>query len=524
MPTGIPPTAEGDLGRTPLAHLLVYVLDKQLTGALLLREASGITHRLRLLEGAVVKVLPGDNHARLGEMLIDDGHIDAATLEGALSMRGLLGDALLLAGCIEREVLEKTAERQFMRRMAALFSLGADTRYGYFDGREDLADNAGPNANVHPLALIWNGMREHAAHSTMMETTLSRLDETSLLLHPNACLEHLAATPEEMGILERLTRSKASLHTLVCSGLAPETTVRAMVYTLVIMRYLELGLGTQPLCARQPSAAPNPPPSAEPNPAATTDPTAAGANTVTLARIRLRSASHRLGAAAPDQAGDGERVRAQPRPRKRGRPSQLMLASRRIDTPPPSEAVAEPPQSAVVETDPARANIPNTTKPVETQTNDTPSSDADKPPAAPTLPEGRPDAAQPAHALYKLAVARLSQGDLAGSLAACQLAREVDTAQPDYAALAIWIRSLLGGADLAERVAELDTLLAGREDHVQALFYRGYLRRRIGDEAGAENDLRRTLTLAPDHADAARELRRLEMRKPARRPSGLFRK
>src|SRR5689334_7130987 len=117
MLAGILPTAEGDLGRTPFAHLLVYVLDKRLTGALVLSEPSGTTHRLRLEAGAVVKIHPGNEHVRLGELLIEEGAIDAATLQGALSMPGLLGDALLLAGYVERETLERTVLRQFMLRM-----------------------------------------------------------------------------------------------------------------------------------------------------------------------------------------------------------------------------------------------------------------------------------------------------------------------------------------------------------------------------------------------------------------------
>lgn len=514
MPTGIPPTAEGDLGRTPLAHLLIYILDKQLTGALFLHEPSGTTHRLRVERGAVVKVLPGNEYARLGEMLIEQGAIDDATLEGALSMHGLLGDALLLAGCVERDLLEKTAEQQFMRRLAMLFALGPETRYSYFDGRIDLADNAAPNACAHPLAQIWGCLREHAACSTMMGTTLERLDETPIRLHPNASLELLALTPEEAAILERIERRPMPLATLVASGLASEESLRAMVYALVIMRYLDLGLSTQPLCAAPDRASKG----------GASD--AGGTNAVTLARIRLRSAAHRVGAAAPDQAGDGERVRPQPRPRKRGRPSQLMLAARRVETPPPTDAITEPPQSAVVETDPARTNphMAAQVSTVEAQPNETPPSDADKPPAVPLLRESNPDMAPPAKALYKLALTRLSQGDLPGALAAVQLAREVDPSQPDYAALTVWIRSLLGGSDLSARVAELDALLTAREDHVQALFYRGYLRRRIGDEQGAEQDLRRTLLLSPDHQDAQRELRRLEMRKPAQRPSRLFRK
>src|SRR5690348_9040043 len=109
-------TAEGELARTPLAHLLVYALDRRLTGALFLTQADGVEHVVRLQRGAPVKVRPGDRFALLGEMLVEAGAIDQATLDGALATKGLLGDVLLLAGRIERDALEQVAEQQFVRR------------------------------------------------------------------------------------------------------------------------------------------------------------------------------------------------------------------------------------------------------------------------------------------------------------------------------------------------------------------------------------------------------------------------
>src|SRR6516225_3964558 len=112
--TGASATAEGELERTPLAHLLVYVLDRRLTGALFFTEPSGVEHVVRVCKGAPVKVKPGDRYLLLGEMLVEAGAIDEQTLHGALETKGLLGDMLLLAGCVERDVLEKVAEQQFI--------------------------------------------------------------------------------------------------------------------------------------------------------------------------------------------------------------------------------------------------------------------------------------------------------------------------------------------------------------------------------------------------------------------------
>ena len=86
-------SAEGELGRTPLAHQLVYAMDHRLSGRVLfLTPPDGPTHVVRLVRGAPVKVRPGDRHALLGEMLVEAGAIDQATLDGALATKGLLGD------------------------------------------------------------------------------------------------------------------------------------------------------------------------------------------------------------------------------------------------------------------------------------------------------------------------------------------------------------------------------------------------------------------------------------------------
>ena len=96
------------------------------------------------------------------------------------------GDALLLAGCVERELLEQTATRQFSARMTRLFSLAPDTTYSYFDARTDLVDDAAPITTTHPLAILWAGVRAHAAASSMMAATIDRLREVTIRVHPAA--------------------------------------------------------------------------------------------------------------------------------------------------------------------------------------------------------------------------------------------------------------------------------------------------------------------------------------------------
>src|SRR3954465_14033538 len=111
MGSDTPATAGGGLGRAPFAPLLVYAVDRRLTGALFLREppsagAPPVEHVVRFARGTPVKVRPGDGFARLGELLVEAGALSPETLVEALATKGLLGDVLLLAGCVERDRLE----------------------------------------------------------------------------------------------------------------------------------------------------------------------------------------------------------------------------------------------------------------------------------------------------------------------------------------------------------------------------------------------------------------------------------
>lgn len=486
MSTEIVPTAEGDLGRTPFAHLLVYAVDQQLTGALFLHVPDGAMHSVRLECGRPVKVQMGDGFAQLGTLLVEAGLIDKKTPDLSRIVPGLVGESLVAGGHIDRATLDKMVERQFYVRMNRLFGLPAATRYAYFANMHEIIDDGAPNLGVHPLATIWAGLREHATNSAMMRPILERIGEAKLKLHRLAAVDRLLPTPAERELLDQLREDPPTLRSLVSTNQPEEALIRRMVYGLVILRFLDFGKDALPLFPEKPAAPQT------------------SASTVALARIRLQqSATRRFIPAAPDDVGDGERIRPQPRTRKRSRTSNPSVVAA-IKTNVPAPKIVESESSLDVKTNSSGKGASN--PPVESGTN-------------------RMDQTMmipPAHAMYDLARKRLAEGDRKGALLACQQAREIDPDDPDFAVLATWIRAIIGGANLEACVHDLDKLLEQRPDHVPALFYRGYLRRRTGDETGAVADLQRVLELDPAHEDAQRELKRIERRSPAKRPSGLY--
>jgi hypothetical protein len=294
---------EGELSSTPFAHILVYAFDRRLAGTLYLEEPSGTPHVVSFARGAPVKVRAGDGYARLGELLIQAGAITEKALAGALSMPALLGDALVVGGFVDRDTLEETAETQFRMRMVRLFGLAAETRYRYVDRVDELAEWGGAPAAVDPLEVLWAGLREHAAASAALESTLKRLGASPLRLHASAAVERFAFAPAELEVAISMRERARSIGELGDLGIVSPETVRRMVYALAITRHIDIGGGAAPAGVGADAEAPE-------------SSTRSGNHAV--GRMRLRSIPHRDGAAAPDVPGPGEPSSPGARSRKQG--------------------------------------------------------------------------------------------------------------------------------------------------------------------------------------------------------------
>ncbi|MEJ7729201.1 MAG: hypothetical protein WKG00_08295 [Polyangiaceae bacterium] len=313
----VPPTAEGDLAKTPFVHLLVYAIDQRLTGALFLTEPDGLVHVVRFARGFPVKVRPGDDHVRLGQLLIEEGVLSAPDLDAALAAKGLLGDVLMLAGRIDPTRLDCALERQFCTRMKRFFALPPATQFAYYDGSSALVDWGGEASTIEPLTLIWSGLREHGERSSRMAGMLERLADVPLVLHPKATLDRFSFDEQERAAVDVIAAKPVCLGEVSGWDLVTPAVLNSLVYALTITRQLDLGTGAPVGCdaaARSEVSTPT---------------------GLSLGRLQLRAAVHRLGAAAPDPAGDGERA-------------PVMALSRRRRTPRPGSwpDTGEPPPSS----------------------------------------------------------------------------------------------------------------------------------------------------------------------------------
>jgi hypothetical protein len=305
------------------------------------------------------------------------------------------------------------------------------------------------------------------------------------------------------------------------------------------------------------------------------NPALPGATTTTaVGRVALRSTVHRVGAAAPDLPGDGERgaVTAPRASRKRaaaradasqpgaaeGAPDlsfeEVFLEG--DDVPPTERSSALPDpvsdiKTVAAEAKPAEAEpaflrdsgvmpIPGGASatmrsqpapaltPADAGMKEEPAPEREAAASGPKPTAGHEEAApdpfagKSAAELLEVAKERLAKRDARGAVAACEAARKMAPDDADVIALSAWAKLSAGQADVKALAVELDELLRTNDKHVPARFYRAMLRKRLSEQAACVRDLRLVLELSPDHADAKRELAALEPSPTAKERPSLF--
>ncbi len=138
--------------------------------------------------------------------------------------------------------------------------------------------------------------------------------------------------------------------------------------------------------------------------------------------------------------------------------------------------------------------------------------------APPTIPKGRssptrdtmPDAdemnavVQPA---FHQALTSLSVGNLVRASELARDALDVDPANPDFAALHVYLQALVhGGGKISEAIAMLSATLRANDVHLLSRVYRARLYKQMGRVADARADYQRVLELEPSHVEAQNEV------------------
>jgi curved DNA-binding protein CbpA len=245
------PTATGSLGKTPLANLLVYLLDHRLTGTLVVEEA-GVRSAVTLAQGVPVKVRLASPEHLLGDLLVEAGAITAAARDRGVTVarqeNALTGFVLVREGAASAEDVQEALTRQVLRRLDLLARLPPSAVYGYYDGHDFLRSYGGPRGaeGLDPLAAIWHVVRRHAPEA-QVQGILGRLGSRPLKLSRGARPARFGFDAAESAVIDVLRVKPYDLESLVGTGLLAASQIQRIVLVLALTRHLDLGADAAPL-------------------------------------------------------------------------------------------------------------------------------------------------------------------------------------------------------------------------------------------------------------------------------------
>jgi curved DNA-binding protein CbpA len=252
------PTASGVLAKTPLAHLLVYCLEKKLRGALVFRPEGDADPSnadvVTLVDGCPAKVRTADAIEHLGRVLLELGIIDDATYnESLMAMsrgEGLQGQILRKGGKLDQPSLERGLRTQIARKLGHLFGKPPTTNYAYYDGQDFLARYGGPETYpIDPLPTIWVGIRT-APSEPHVESTLAKVAQQQLRVREGASFAGFDLTRAEHEVLERIKGATMTTDQIIRANVSDSRTTRLFIYAMLLCKHLEVVPGA---AARRPA-------------------------------------------------------------------------------------------------------------------------------------------------------------------------------------------------------------------------------------------------------------------------------
>jgi hypothetical protein len=239
------PVASGTLSGVPLAHALVYIRNKRLSGVLELRASAERHAWLVLWRGLVVSSMTTPTVARFGTIVYELGFIDGKTLDettvaSAESKRPQM-DILLERGLITNDQRDQILVEQVRRRVHHLFTLPPSTTFTF---REGTPSSSEPAVVVDLLAPIWRGLCDFPPDARGAEV-LSRIGDHPLRLVSESIIERAELKPAEIALCEALAQRSMTLAQLRKLGQSaatkvPPERVDLLAYLLVITRCVEV--------------------------------------------------------------------------------------------------------------------------------------------------------------------------------------------------------------------------------------------------------------------------------------------
>jgi tetratricopeptide (TPR) repeat protein len=452
------PFATGLLSEKPLAQLLVYVLDRRLTGSFELLGEGGSQTQIAIESGMVARVATSEAVAYLGLVLYEMGAIDGGQLSQSLAevaqTKQLHGQVLLARRMVAPEGLAEGLRRQRARKLHHAFELPPKTRFAFYLGFDLVGERPNDVEPMDPVPAIWRGVLLHPPWEHV-HATLTTVGERPLKLV--GAVERLGLEGKELETVERMGGTPVTCREVAgIAGLDPKL-AELLAYFLVISKMAELG--------RRPTAADASGPVSSPAPVSNPKPVSP--------LTSLPSGQY-------------------PRP--------LSFTMRAVRTDREPLRIPSPMPSAMQKT-PGESRVPIAP---------TSSPSLKAPPA-----DGGQKSVEAEHAVSQ-AEMHFVLGENAQAIQSARRAVALDRELPEASALLAYFQAI--GLDPDEDAYIQDSLslvnraLLKKETCRRGHYYRAEIKKRLEDHEGAIRDLRIAVAQDPNDVEARRELRVYEQK------------
>jgi curved DNA-binding protein CbpA len=241
------PSAEGRFGKTPFAHVLLYIREHALSGTLAVDgPTSGPLageHFFVFERGSLAQSWIATGLDRLGDILLErklinaQGRRDADVILAAAPQ--LTGDVYREMGLVDQDAIVHSLVEQTRRRALRIFSLGNATYRFYQD--INLLDGFGRERYpVDVLSIVWRGVLASPPNATI-EVVLQRVGNNPLSLRANAQLDAFEFGDDVQPLLDVLRLGPATMADLRSFSKDPELP-RLLAYVLLVSKQVDATL------------------------------------------------------------------------------------------------------------------------------------------------------------------------------------------------------------------------------------------------------------------------------------------
>lgn len=260
-----PPSAEGRFGKTPFAHVLLYIREHKLNGSLSIDgPANGPMageHFFVFEQGALAQAWLASGLDRFGDLLVELKLVAAANRADAevilSAEQALVGDVFTEMGLIEAETVPRVLKEQNKRRTQRIFSLGNAT-YRFYQNIDLLEGFGRERFPLDVLGLVWRGVSASPPHATI-DQTLAKLGPNAVKLRDETSLKLFEFERDVDPLLAAIRRSPVTVAELEGFTSDPQL-ARTLVYVLLTSKQAEIVVMEAPSLDDELPLPPPPPP------------------------------------------------------------------------------------------------------------------------------------------------------------------------------------------------------------------------------------------------------------------------